>query len=154
MSSGLRPSSVALLAGRVMHARLRELASARSPFAFETTLASRSFAPWLRGLRRDGFRVHVEFLSLRSPALAMARVADRVRRGGHDVPVEVIRRRFTAGLANFFEQYEPLADSWQMLDNSDAAGPTLVAARDASRLETIYDAELWTRLKAMAHEDP
>jgi len=79
---------------------------------------------------------------------------DRGRRGGHDGPVDVIRRRFATGLANFFEQYQTLADSWQMLDNSDVAGPRLVAARDADHIEIIHDAELWRRLKAMAHEDP
>jgi predicted ABC-type ATPase len=68
----------------------------RNPFAFETTLASRNFAPWLRTLRQ-GFKVHVAFLSLPTADLAVARVAERVRQGGHDVREAVVRRRFVAG---------------------------------------------------------
>ena len=92
--SVLRPETVALAAGRVMLARLEALAAARKSFAFETTLASRSFAPRLRSLQGRGFRVHLAFLALPEADLAVARVADRVRRGGHDVPEPVIRRRF------------------------------------------------------------
>jgi predicted ABC-type ATPase len=90
--------------------RLHALAAARETFAFETTLASRNFAPWLRSLKSQGFRVHVTFLSLPTPDLAVARVAERVRQGGHDVPETVIRRRFAAGLTSLFTLFEPVAD--------------------------------------------
>src|SRR5712692_3230128 len=100
--SAFRPQSVAMAAGRVMLTRMKALARARSDFAFETTLASRSFVPWLSALRAAGYRVHLAFLSLPSSDLAVARVAERRRQGGHDVPELVIRRRFGAGLRNFF----------------------------------------------------
>lgn len=80
--------------------RLHALAAARETFAFETTLASRNFAPWLRSLKSH----------LPTPDLAVARVAERVRQGGHDVPETVIRRRFAAGLTSFFTLFEPVAD--------------------------------------------
>jgi predicted ABC-type ATPase len=98
--SAFRPQSVAVAAGRIMLARMRSLAIARENFAFETTLASRSFAPWLRRLREDGYRVHILFLWLRNEELAVRRVAERVRAGGHDVPEDVVRR-YRAGLRNF-----------------------------------------------------
>ena len=144
--SAFRPRSVAMAAGRVMVARMRALARARRDFAFETTLASRSFAPWLASLRASGYRVHVAFLSLSGPDLAVARVAERVRRGGHDVPEAVVRRRFAAGLKNFFGRYLALADTWQMFDNS-ADDPRLVAAGRAGEPPTIVDAEAWTQLQ-------
>jgi predicted ABC-type ATPase len=94
-----------------MLARMKTLAEARQDFAFETTLASRSLAPWLGRLRTTGYRVHLAFLSLPHPDLAVARVAERVRQGGHDVPEAVVRRHFTTGLKNFFTVYQDVADT-------------------------------------------
>src|SRR5437762_7215509 len=79
--SAFEPDRVAIAAGRIMLARLSELAAQRVDFAFETTLASRSFAPWLRSLRMSGYDVHLFFLWLSSADLAIARVADRVDSG-------------------------------------------------------------------------
>ena len=110
--SAFRPDSVAIGAGRVMLARLKALARARADFAFETTLASRSFAPWLTRLRASGYRVHLAFLSLPAADLAVARVAERVSQGGHDVPEGVMQRRFEAGLGNFVAVYQRIADTW------------------------------------------
>lgn len=148
--SAFRPESVAMAAGRVMLARLRALAAAHESFAFETTLASRSFARWLRQLRTQGYKVHVEFLSLASPDLAVARVATRVREGGHDVPEEVIRRRFTFGLANFFSLYQPIADSWQVLENADLDGPRLIAFKQPGGMIEIRDEAAWQHLMEVA----
>lgn len=144
--SAFRPSSVGLPAGRVMLARLRSLAQAHEDFAFETTLASRSFAPWLEKLRNSGYRAHLVFLSLPTVDLAVARVAERVRLGGHDVPENVIRRRFTAGLRNFFGIYQGIADAWQMLDNSGLSGPSLIASKRAEQAPEIVDPRAWSNL--------
>ena len=100
--SAFNAERAALPAGRVMLARLHELARRRMSFAFETTLASRSFAPWLTGLKRDGYSIHMLFLWLPSADFALDRVADRVRMGGHSVPAETVRRRYRAGIRNFF----------------------------------------------------
>jgi predicted ABC-type ATPase len=85
--SAFDPESAAIAAGRVMLSRIRELASQRVNFAFETTLASRSFAPWLRQLATSGYAVHLVYLWLPSADFAVERVAERVRAGGHNVPV-------------------------------------------------------------------
>jgi predicted ABC-type ATPase len=95
--SAYRPESAAVTAGRVMLERLRFLARERRDFAFETTLAGRGHAPWLQDLRAAGYRAHLIFLALPAADLAVARVAERVRQGGHDVPEAVVRRRFVAG---------------------------------------------------------
>ncbi len=145
--SQLHPESVAIAAGRVMVQRLRQLAADRADFAFETTLATRSFAPWLARLRTDGYRTHLSFLSLPSDDLAVQRVAERVHAGGHDVPEMVVRRRFAAGLHNFFAIYQPLFDTWQVLDNSDIAGPRLVASGRGRQREQVEDPQAWQRLR-------
>ncbi len=144
--SAFRPESVAMVAGRVMLARMKTLAQARQDFAFETTLAGRGFAPWLTSLRASGYRVHLAFLSLPHPDLAVARVAERVRRGGHDVPEPVVRRRFAAGLRNFFIMYRGVADTWQMFDNSAASDPRLIAAGGAGQAVQVLDAGAWAHL--------
>jgi predicted ABC-type ATPase len=130
-----------------MLARLHTRAVARRSFAFETTLASRTFAPWLRTLRRQGFRVHIAFFSLPTPDLAVARVAGRVRQGGHDVPEDTIRRRFEAGLLNFFTLFEPVAHSWQMFDNEGVAGPRLIAERKPASAPLVHDEPAWKHLE-------
>ena len=145
--SAFRPETVAFAAGRVMLARLRALAAARDSFAFETTLASRNFAPWLRTLKTQGFKVHVVFLSLPTSDLAVARVAERVRQGGHDVPEDVVRRRFVAGLSNFFTLFMPVADSWKMFDNSGIGGPRLIAGQKPGAARVVYDDAAWQRLE-------
>lgn len=144
--SAFRPQTVGIPAGRVMLRRLRTLAAAREDFAFETTLASRSFAPWLERLHKAGYRVHLAFLCLPSADLAVSRVAERVRLGGHDVPADVVRRRFAAGVRNFFGLYQRVADSWQVFDNSELSGPRLIACRDAGCSERVLDPGAWTNL--------
>jgi predicted ABC-type ATPase len=96
--SGFNIEGAALAADRVMLARLRELARQRISFAFETTLASRSFVPWLSAMKRDGYSIDMVFLWLPSADFAIDRVADRVRMGGHSVPAETIRRRYVSGV--------------------------------------------------------
>lgn len=145
--SAYRPEAAAVAAGRVMLERLRFLARARRDFAFETTLAGRGHARWLGDLRAAGYRAHLIFLSLPDPVLAVARVAERVRQGGHHVPEDVVRRRFAAGLTNLLSLYSGLVDSWQVYDNADLAGPRLIASRAAGMKAVIADPNAWENLK-------
>jgi predicted ABC-type ATPase len=110
--SAFEPERVAMEAGRIMLRRLRELAEQRENFAFETTLASRSFTTFLRELQAVGYSVRVAYVWLRTPELSVERVAARVLRGGHHVPEETIRRRYERGIVNFKTLYRPIADSW------------------------------------------
>src|SRR4051812_4661919 len=141
--SGFSPDRVAMAAGRIMMQRIEELARARRSFAFETTLASRAFAPWLKQLKQSGYHVHLVFLWLPSADIAVERVAERVRRGGHDVPETTVRRRYRRGLLNFFELYQPVANSWQIVDNSKQV--RLIAVGRVNRAEVIRRPELWER---------
>ena len=136
------PDLAAIAAGRMMLSRLRELAAQRTNFAFETTLASRSHAPWLRQLGASIYEIHLVFLWLSSAELAIERVADRVRNGGHNIPEGVVRRRYAAGIRNLFDLYQPVATSW-VLYNSSGPQPTLVAEGLESQPEQVYDTAVW-----------
>ena len=140
--SAFQPEEVAFKAGRVMLSRLRELAIKGENFAFETTLATRSYAPWLRELCQQGYRLHISFIWLRSPEMAIQRVRDRVVTGGHDIPEETIRRRYVKGVRNFFALYRPLASSWIVYDNSSLSQPLKLATGEQT-VENIIEPALW-----------
>jgi predicted ABC-type ATPase len=147
--SAFHPQSAAIAAGRIMLSRLRQLAVARESFAFETTLASRSFAPWIADLIKQGYAFHLVFLWLPSPELAVNRVAERVRAGGHHVAEEVIRRRYVKGISNFFSLYMPIATTWRLYD-SEGLVPRLIAAGSHSIEELISDVSALQTIKETA----
>jgi len=140
------PAHAAIAAGRIMLDHLRKLAAKKVSFAFETTLASRSFAVWISELLKAGWKFDLVFLWLPNPDLAVARVEGRVDLGGHGVPEDVIRRRYRSGLANFFHLYRPLATSWRMYDNSGNR-PRLIASGSGRRLKVV-DRQTWERIVA------
>lgn len=145
--SAFDPDAVAIAAGRVMSARLRELASRRADFAFETTLAGRTHAIRIQNLLRTGYEFHLVFLWLPSPEVAIERVRSRVELGGHSIPDETVRRRYAAGLRNFFHVYMPLATSWRLYDNSMATAPRMVAVGRAGRRVSVRVRKTWERIR-------
>ena len=116
--SPFAPERAAIKAGRLMLAAIAEHVAHGESFAFETTLAGTRYARSIPRWRQTGYHVTLIFLSLPSAAMAIERVAQRVRQGGHDVPVKVIRRRFAAGRKNFDQVYRDLVDDWVEYDNS------------------------------------
>ncbi len=140
--SAFQSEQAAFEAGRIMLKRLRELAEQRKSFAFETTLATRSYAARLEKLCRDGYRVNLMFIWLSSPDLAIERVRRRVASGGHNIPEETIRRRYRKGIKNFFSLYQPLADSWAVYDNSAFHNPILMANGEG-KTEIVIQPNLW-----------
>jgi predicted ABC-type ATPase len=150
--SGFDPERAAMQAGRVMLTRLRELAAARASFAFESTLASRTFAPWLAGLVAGGYDFNLVFVWLSSPALAVERMKLRVSKGGHFVPPDTVRRRYRRAIANFVTLYMPLATRWAVYDNSATGDPKLVAFMDAGKPAVVAAARPWKRILEIADE--
>ncbi|MBI2760162.1 MAG: zeta toxin family protein [Chloroflexi bacterium] len=146
--SAFDPDSVAITAGRIMLARIHELARRRESFAFETTLASRTFAPLLKRLAEAGYRRELIFLWIADPELAIARVLQRTRLGGHAVPPEVVRRRYEAGRRNFFSLYRPLVTDWRLYDNSGER-PVLIAA-GSQAIEVVEHDSIWRRIQCQA----
>ena len=145
--SAYKPDEAAFAAGRAMLERLRFLARKRRNFAFETTLAGRGHLRWIQNLRAGGYHAHLIFLSLPSADLAVARVAERVRRGGHHVPEDVVRRRFAAGLRNLLTRVDDAVDSWQVYDNSRLPPPRLIASRSLGAPVVVTDHEAWQNLR-------
>ena len=143
--SAFHPEKVAIAAGRILLQRFQELAEANESFAIETTLSGRGYARHITDLKRRGYRFELIFLWLPSVELAVARVAQRVALGGHDIPEDVIRRRYQAGLRNFFNLYRGLADLWRFYDSS-RPHPHLVARGDSLE-EFAVDPEMWHNVR-------
>ena len=115
--SPFNPESVAIQAGRLMLERIEILLEQGVSFAIETTLATRSYVQLVRKAQAKGYCVQLLFFWLNSPEVAIQRVARRVAEGGHDIPKEVIKRRYYAGIRNFFDLYKDIVDSWMVVDN-------------------------------------
>ena len=124
-----RPNLIGVRAGRLVLGRIREYLSRDESFTFETTLSGRGYARRIPRWRKQGYLVKLFFLRLPTPELAIARVAQRVLEGGHDVPEAVIRGRFDAGRRNFERLYRDLVDGWALYDNSDDE-PKLLAEEE------------------------
>jgi predicted ABC-type ATPase len=147
-----QPEKAAIQAGRIMLDRIHTLAEEKVNFAFETTLASRTFAMWIPKLQKQGYQFHLIFLWLKNVELAIFRVNERVKSGGHSVPESTIRRRYAAGLKNFFNLYSPLAESWQFYDNSNAENLSLIASQIKQNNPIIKDEVIWKQLLEISNE--
>lgn len=112
------PETAAIRAGRLMLEEIEHCTRRGQSFAFETTLSGLSYLRHIKRWRAQGYRVSLYFLSLPDAETAIARVASRVRQGGHNIPESVIRRRFVAGLENFRRHYVSLVDVWALYDNT------------------------------------
>jgi predicted ABC-type ATPase len=143
--SPFHPESVAVQAGRLMLERLETLVNTEADFAFETTLAARNFARFLRECQAKGYMINLIYFWLQSPELAIARVRRRVESGGHNIPEDTIRRRYERGRKNLIELYLPLCHRWIVYDNSN---PTLqlIAERPFNQESIIYQPQLWSQI--------
>lgn len=112
------PDSVAIAAGRIMVDRINNLLEQGADFAIETTLATKSYVSFIRKAKSFGYFVTLVYFWLNTPELAIKRVEQRVRFGGHNVPDEVVYRRYWAGIRNLFRMYIPVSDYWILIDNS------------------------------------
>jgi predicted ABC-type ATPase len=148
--SGFDPDRVAFQAGRIMLDRLVELAAQRADFAFETTLSSRTFASFLRQLRADGYRVRLVYVWLTSADLCIQRVHARRRAGGHFVDENVVRRRYERSLTNLLTLYQPLADEWQVWDNSGDERAALVAEGRRAQVTHVHTRAVWDEMQRRA----
>jgi len=146
--SAYSPETVSFEAGRIMLKRLRDLASANVSFAFESTLSSRTFALFLSQCKAQGYKIQIFYIALPSAALAVNRVALRVKLGGHNIPQVDIERRFQRSLHNLHTLYLPLADRWTVLDN--ATGKLESIAHGTTRRTYVENIDKWLNLKRLA----
>ena len=141
--------AVAITASRIMLDRLKDLAKRKIDFAFETTLAARSFARFLRDCKDRGYTVNLIYVWLKSPELAISRVAKRVASGGHDIPRDTIARRYQRGRKNFLNLYSPLADSWIIYNNSESS-IQIVAEKTIDGSSKIYQPIVWQQINSQS----
>lgn len=117
--SPFNPEGVAIEAGRLMLERIQYLLSKGESFSIETTLATRSYINLVRQAHELGYLVHLIYFWLNSPQLAVDRVAERVSKGGHNIPKDVILRRYYKGISNLFNMFMNEVDAWLIFDNSE-----------------------------------
>ena len=117
--SPFNPEGMAIEAGRLMLKRIEELLCRNETFSIETTLATRSYLNLVQRAQAKGYTVRLLFFWLNSPELALQRVAERVSKGGHNIPEPIVRRRYVAGINNLFQLFMNEVDYWTIYDNSE-----------------------------------
>ena len=151
--SPFNPEGVAIQAGRLMIDRIIQLLKDGETFAFETTLATRSYVKLIQQAKKRGYFVTLLFFSLSSAEQAMRRVAQRVSMGGHNIPTDVIIRRYEAGLQNLFQLYMPVCDYWTLYDNSNCPAIRIASGFGSEKIE-ILDKERYQTLYKKYHQQP
>ena len=135
------PESVAIQSGKLMLLRIEELLTADETFSIETTLATRSYSELVKRAQEKGYKVTLLYFWLNSPELAVERVARRVREGGHNIPKDVIYRRYEKGLKNLFNIFIPIVDSWMIVDNG-VEPREIIAKGTKNEMKTFNDFKL------------
>lgn len=143
--SPFQPEKAGIEAGKLMLKRIKSLINSGENFAFETTLATKTHANLLEEAKQKGYQVTLLFFWLFSSDLAVSRVKNRVKEGGHNIPEHVIRRRYENGLKNFFKLYLPIIDNWMFINNSGE--PYEIIAEGSSEDIIITNDQLWGNLK-------
>ncbi|MES2774492.1 MAG: zeta toxin family protein [Bacteroidota bacterium] len=141
--SPFNPEGVALQAGRIMLERLAHLIDKRQSFAFETTLSGLAYLKFLREAKLADYRVTFFYVWLHSFELAINRVARRVSKGGHNIPTDVIERRYTKGIQNF-NKYAALADDWYIYNNSGTSYELVANFTDGNR--EVFNFEVFNKI--------
>ena len=138
------PDPAAMTAGRIALARFDELARNKQSFAIETTLSGRVYAQRIALLQQAGYQIHLFFLWIPNTSLALRRIRQRVRQGGHNVPAGVVRRRYGRTLQNLVHVYWPMADFVQLVDNSGEK-PRPIAEKSGLNI-VIFDIPLYNQI--------
>lgn len=151
--SPFNPEGVAIQAGRLMIERIIHLLKEGETFAFETTLATRSYVKLIKQAQKRGYFVTLLFFSLATPEQAVKRVAKRVSLGGHNIPTDVIYRRYNNGLSNLFNLYMPICDYWALYDNSVCPANKVAFGWKDTKV-TVLVPEIYNKFKNEYNERP
>ncbi len=149
--SPFNPEGVAIEAGRIMLKRIDELLAEGADFAFETTLSTKTFVSFIKEAQSKGYKVTLLYFWLESPEMAYQRVAARVTKGGHNIPVDVIERRYYRGIKNLFGLYKPICDKWMVVNNI-GKHPEVVAEGSASFESIIINSDIWNIISAQSDD--
>lgn len=143
--SPFQPETVSVQAGRIMLNRIKELIKEKETFAFETTLTAKSYIPLLKEAKKKKYKVVLFYYWVNSVKLALARIADRVKKGGHNIPKEVVERRYERSLHNLVNLFIPICDKWYITDNSNEKFLEIAKGK-LLKPSIIYDFEKWRAL--------
>lgn len=143
------PSLASVSASRYMLLKIRHLLDRRADFSIETTLATRSLVGIIQDAKNLGYSITLLYFWLSSPEEAIRRVAARVAAGGHNIPENVVRRRYVMGLRYFFDTYCPLSDHWVLADNTRS--PFVVVAEGSRDIITVRNADIFKKIESIAH---
>jgi predicted ABC-type ATPase len=144
--SPFNPESVAIEAGRLMLSRIKDLLSRNESFSIETTLATRSYFRLIEKAHQQGYEVTLLFFWLKSPEQAKERVAERVSKGGHNIPQDIIVRRYYEGIDNLFKIYMPIVDTWMLVNNSETPR-SIIASGGKDQTPTIINNGLFKKIE-------
>ena len=148
--SPFKPESVSFEAGRIMLNQIKKHLDAKIDFAIETTLASKHYAGIIEEAKQKGYVINLLFFWLPNIESAKERVRERVENGGHNIPPDVIERRYKRGLFNFFHIFNELADSWMLIDNTERSPQIIAEKRDVL---ICNDIELYNQIKNNHNHD-
>ena len=136
--SPFSPGAAAITAGKLVLEQIHQFANKGVDFAFETTLSGKLYVNLLKSFKKKGYRIHIFFLWVPNPDLAVSRIKSRVAQGGHDVTVKDVLRRFGRSVSNFFTLYRSLADTW-LLFNNEGVAPVLIAECRNGKMKIVDD---------------
>ena len=145
--SPFQPEKVAFEAGRIMLNRIDELFKNQENFAFETTLATKIYKQKIKFAKENNYNTTLLFFWLRNSYLAKERVKTRVKEGGHNIPTNVIERRYMNGIKNLFDIYLEIVDQILIFDNSEGK-PILIAEKNFGEEIVIHNLEKFNDLKS------
>lgn len=145
--SPFHPEEVAIQAGKLMLERIGILVKGDKSFAIETTLSTKSCQFLVKEAHNNGFKVQLMFFWLPTPQQAIERVAARVSEGGHNIPEDVILRRYHSGINNLFKIYIDIVDTWAIVENYHSPR-TLIADGGLNINSNVYSEEMFTKLKS------
>jgi predicted ABC-type ATPase len=149
--SPFQPEKVAFEAGRIMLERIEYLLEANETFAIETTLATKIYKNKLLNAIENGYNVKLLFFWLPNVQMAIKRVATRVKNGGHNIPKEVILRRYSRGIENLFKNYIPLSNEWMVFDSSKSEIQMIAKGKNLKSIE-VFQNKKWEILKFYHNE--
>jgi predicted ABC-type ATPase len=143
--SPFQPDKVAIEAGRLMLKRINDLIDMKIDFAIETTLSSRNYISKINEFQKKDYEVVLIYFWLNTPVLAIERIKERVRKGGHFIPDEIVNRRYYRGINNLLKYFIPLSDYWLVFDNS-SQNAALVAEGIKGLEKKIFNDEIWQEI--------
>ena len=142
----LNPDSAKVAAARLMLPRIKKLIAMDADFAIETTLATKSYHALVQHAQEKGYDAKLLYFGLQSPELALQRVAERVKNGGHNVEEHIVRRRYAAGIRNLFKLYLPVVDYFILIDNS-IMPREVIAEGNIHEAVKVYNEEKFKKLR-------